>query len=123
MGNRDHSRMRECGSTNIKPRSIERGFIYSSIARFGIAYTALLSPVSLLPVFLVSTNSNGSLATGRGPRGRGVRRRGASSSTGAMNAAGVATVSINTNGSLGASSRLRRRAGLGVECIDEASSI
>ena len=77
--------------------------------------------------FFVSTNCNGSLAITRGPRGRGVRRRGASSSSasGAAAAAetGAVTVSIKTNGSLGAVSRLRRRAGRGVDRVDTASSI
>ena len=115
-----------------KPRSLERGFrlLRSPASRAGCAsghdvYIALLSPPSPASTFLVSTNNNGSPCVARGPRVRGVRRRGASSSTGVRDAAepAAAAVSINTSGSLGAVSRLRRRAGRGVDRGDVASSI
>ena len=53
-----------------------------------------------------------------------MRRRGDSSSAGEIaGATGAATVSMNTSGSLGATSRLRRRAGRVVARNDVLSSI
>ena len=126
------NRICQIGDAHKKPRSgrgfllVREDFSSSGFKARPLSYIAPLSSPTPVPAVFVSTNNKGSLCAARGPRGRGVRRRGASSSAGATLAAadvGAATVSINTNGSLGAASRLRRRAGRGVERSDDVSSI
>ena len=126
------NRICQVGNAHKKPRSgrgfllLREDFLSNGFKARPLRYIVpLSSPTPVTGVF-VSTNNKGSLCAARGPRGRGVRRRGASSSAGATMAAadvGAATVSINTSGSLGAVSRLRRRAGRGVERSDDVSSI